>query len=118
MQLVDKAANEGDPNALLARDMLVYSIKKHIGMYAAAMGGVTKIVFTGGIGENNQVVRRQVMEGMEFMGVKFDNEKNLACKDGASFECFISADDSPVQVLVIPTNEEIMIARDTKELCE
>ena len=118
MQLVDKAANEGDPNALLARDMLVYSIKKHIGMYAAAMGGVTKIVFTGGIGENNQLVRRQVMEGLEFMGVKFDQEKNLACKDGASFECFISADDSPVQVLVIPTNEEIMIARDTKELCE
>ena len=118
MQVVDKTANEGHADALLARDMLVYSIKKHIGMYAAAMGGVTKIVFTGGIGENNQIVRRQVIEGMEYMGVKFDQEKNLACKDGASFECEISADDSLVKVYVIPTNEEIMIARDTKEICE
>lgn len=104
-------ADEGDENAILARDMLVYGIKKYIGSYAAAMGGVDIIVFTAGIGENNAIVRSMVMDGMEFLGAKLDPEKN---KNRG--EMVISTDDSPVTVCVIPTNEEIMIARDTLDL--
>ena len=104
-------ADEGDENAVLARDMLVYGIKKYIGAYAAAMGGVDIIVFTAGIGENNAIVRAMVMEGMEYLGAKLDAEKNKG-----RGEMIISTDDSPVTVCVIPTNEEIMIARDTLDL--
>ena len=108
---IDDLASKGDPNAKLAQDMLIYGIKKYIGSYAAAMGGVDIIVFTAGIGENNADLRAQVIDGLEFMGAKIDPEKNKTRK-----EAVISADDSKVTVCVIPTNEEIMIARDTLDL--
>ena len=108
---IDSLAEAGDENAILAQDMLVYGIKKYIGAYAAAMGGVDIIVFTAGIGENNADLRARVIEGMEFMGAKIDPEKNKTRS-----ESVISADDSKVTVCVIPTNEEIMIARDTLDL--
>ena len=116
MRDIDAAANEGKEDAVLARDMLVYGIKKYIGSYAAAMGGVDMIVFTAGIGENNGALRARVMDGMEFLGAKLDPARNAACADGHAEEAVISTDDSRVKVLVIPTNEEIMIARDTLEL--
>ena len=116
MRDVDKAAREGHERAKLARDMLVYGIKKYIGSYAAAMNGVDAIVFTAGIGENNIDLRRDVMAGMEFLGAKIDEEKNASVKPGRATETDISAPDSKVKVLVIPTNEEIAIARDTLEL--
>ena len=108
---IDDLASKGDPNAKLAQDMLIYGIKKYIGSYAAAMGGVDIIVFTAGIGENNADLRAQVIDGLEFMGAKIDTEKNKTRK-----EAVISAEDSKVTVCVIPTNEEIMIARDTLDL--
>ena len=108
---IDSLAEAGDPNAILAQDMLIYGIKKYIGSYAAAMGGVDIIVFTAGIGENNAELRARVIEGMEFMGAKIDPERNKTRS-----EAVISADDSRVTVCVIPTNEEIMIARDTLDL--
>ena len=108
---IDDLADKGDPNAKLAQEILVYGIKKYIGAYAAAMSGVDIIVFTAGIGENNADLRAKVIDGMEFMGAKIDPEKNKTRK-----EAVISADDSRVTVCVIPTNEEIMIARDTLDL--
>ena len=108
---IDSLAEAGDSNAILAQDMLVYGIKKYIGSYAAAMGGVDIIVFTAGIGENNADLRARVIDGMDFMGAKIDPEKNKTRS-----EAVISADDSKVTVCVIPTNEEIMIARDTLDL--
>ena len=108
---IDELANNGDENARLAQEMLIYGIKKYIGSYAAAMGGVDIIVFTAGIGENNADLRARVIDGLDFMGAKIDPEKNKTRK-----EAVISADDSRVTVCVIPTNEEIMIARDTLDL--
>ena len=104
-------ADAGDPDASLARDMLVYGIKKYIGSYAAAMGGVDIIVFTAGIGENNNDLRMRVMKDMEFLGAEIDAEKN-----NGRGEMVISKDSSKVTICVIPTNEEIMIARDTLDL--
>ena len=92
--------------------MLTYGVKKYIGAYAAAMGGVDAIVFTAGIGENSAITRQMCTEGLEFLGVKMDYSKN----DFRGEERIISADDSKVKVMVIPTNEELVIARDTKEL--
>ncbi len=108
---IDDLADHGNEDAALAREMLIYGIKKYIGAYAAAMGGVDIIAFTAGIGENNAYLRKQVIDGLEFMGAKIDAEKNNTRK-----EAVISADDSKVTVCVIPTNEEIMIARDTLDL--
>ncbi len=108
---IDSLAEAGDPNAILAQDMLIYGIKKYIGSYAAALGGVDIIVFTAGIGENNAELRARVIDGMEFMGAKIDPEKNKTRS-----EAVISAEDSRVTICVIPTNEEIMIARDTLDL--
>ena len=112
MRDVMAAADDGNERAIIARDMLVYGVKKYIGSYAAAMGGVDAIVFTAGIGENNDVLRAMVMENMEFLGAKIDPEKNQI--NGKEID--ISAADSKVRVLVIPTNEEIAIARDTLQL--
>lgn len=114
MRDIDKAADEGHQRAALARDMLHYGIKKYIGAYAAAMGGVDIIVFTAGIGENGPELRESVMKDMEWLGAKVDPAKNKV----RGKEAIISTDDSKVTVCVIPTNEEIMIARDTKELVE
>lgn len=101
---------KGDMRARIAKDMYIYRIKKYIGSYAAAMGGVDIILFTGGAGENQWEVREGSTAGLEFMGVKIDTEKNKACR---ATEAVISADDSKVKVCVIPTDEELMIATDT-----
>ena len=95
--------------------MLMYEIKKFIGSYAAAMGGVDAICFTGGIGENNAMIRETVLQDLEFMGVKVDHDLNLKYDHGEG--CF-STPDSKVEAWVIPTNEELLIARDTKEIVE
>ena len=110
MRDIDKAADEGNERAALARDMLHYGIKKYIGSYAAAMGGVDVIVFTAGIGENGAELRESVMKDFEFMGAKLDPQKNI---EGNRKESIVSADDSQVKIVVIPTDEEIVIARDT-----
>ncbi len=112
MRDVMKAADEGNERAKIAVDMLVYGVKKYIGAYAAAMGGVDAIVFTAGIGENNAELRSRIMDGMEFLGCRVDEEKNNIRGE----ERVISTDDSKVKILVIPTNEEIAIARDTLAL--
>ena len=116
MRDIDKAAEEGNPRAVIARDMLIYGIRKYIGAYAAAMNGVDVIVFTAGIGENNYKLREDVMQGFEFLGAHLDKERNAACAWPNVTEAVISTDDSKVKILVIPTNEEIAIARDTLEL--
>jgi len=112
MRDIDAAADSGHERAALARDMLYYGIKKYIGSYAAAMGGVDIIVFTAGIGENGPELREGVMKDMEWLGAKLDPAKN----NFKGKEAVISTDDSKVTICVIPTNEEIMIARDTLEL--
>ncbi len=112
MRDVDEAADQGNERAIIARDMLIYGIKKYIGAYAAAMNGVDVIVFTAGIGENGSELRARVMEGFEFLGASIDPEKNKICRQ----EVDITGEGSKVKVLVIPTNEEIAIARDTLEL--
>ena len=110
---IQNAAKEGNDRAIMTIEVLVYQIKKFIGAYAAAMGGVDAIIFTGGIGENDAVIREKVCEDMEFLGIKLDPEKNKGSKEQA-----ISTDDSKTEVWVIPTNEELLIARDTKEIVE
>ena len=112
MRDVENAAAEGNERAQLALDMYFYRIKKYIGAYAAAMGGVDIIVFTAGVGENQVGMREEVCKGLEFLGVKFDASKN----DFRGEERVISADDSKVTVCVIPTDEELMIATDTMNL--
>jgi len=111
---VRDAAEKGNKRAQLAIDVFYYRIKKYIGAYAAAMGGVDAIVFTAGIGENSDIAREKICEGLEFLGVKVDKEKNNI--RGKAVD--VSTDDAKVRVLVIPTNEELMIARDTKEIVE
>lgn len=106
------AAEAGNARAQLALDIFCYHVKKFIGAYAAAMGGVDAIVFTAGVGENTDIVRAASVEGLEFLGVKLDPEANKV----RGKEAVISAPDSKVKVLVIPTNEELVIARDTAEL--
>ena len=105
---------QGNGKARLAKEMYTYRIKKYIGQYAAAMGGVDVILFTGGAGENQWEVREGATTGLEFMGVKLDESKNRSCR---ATEAVISADDSTVKVCVIPTDEELMIALDTEALC-
>lgn len=105
---------QGNERCALALDMFAYQTKKFVGAYAAAMGGLDCIVFTAGIGENTPTVREGVCEGLEFLGVKFDKEANNGKNTGAIRE--ISAKDSKVKVLIIPTNEELVIARETAEL--
>ena len=109
MRELEAAVAAGNPKAILAEKMYFYRIKKYIGSYAAALGGVDIILFTGGVGENQANCRSEVCEGLEFMGVKIDLEKNKVRGE----EAIISADDSKVTVAVIPTDEELMIASDT-----
>ena len=103
----------GNDKARLAKDMYCYRIKKYIGEYAAAMGGVDIILFTGGAGENQYEVREGATKGLEFMGIKLDDAKNKACR---AKEAILSTDDSKVTICCIPTDEELMIALDTLEL--
>ena len=109
MRDLENAVAAGNPKAVLAEEMYFYRIKKYVGAYAAALGGVDIIVFTGGVGENQCNCRSEVCEGLEFMGVKVDLEKNKVRGE----EAVISTDDSKVKVVVIPTDEELMIASDT-----
>ena len=109
---LENAGKEGNTRASLAVEMFNYGVKKLIGSYAAAMGGVDAIIFTAGVGENSKAQRMDIASGLEFMGVKMDAEKN----DIRGKEAVISADDSKVKVLLIPTNEELMIALDTMNL--
>ncbi len=111
-----KAAAEGDERAELAKKMLWYQIRKYIGQYIAAMQGVDAIVFTGGIGENSQPLRQNICESFGYIGVTFNAEENAKAIKGKGGE--LSGPDSKVKVYVIPTNEELMIARDTKEIAE
>lgn len=109
---LESSNKEGNERALLALDIFSSKVKKYIGYYAAAMGGVDSIVFTAGVGENDATVREKSCSGLEFLGISIDKEKNKVrgkVKD-------ISTDDAKVRTFVIPTNEELMIARDTKEL--
>ena len=96
------------------RQMYFYRIKKYIGAYAAALGGVDVILFTGGVGENQATCRAGVCEGLEFLGVKLDPEKNKVRGE----EAIISSDDSRVKVVVIPTDEELLIASDTMAILD
>ena len=112
---VTKAEIEGDPRAILAHDMLSYQIAKYIGSYIAALGGVDAIVFTGGIGENSSYMRKLVMSDMECFGVDFDFEENEKRVDGVHY---LSTEKSKVKVMVIPTNEELSIARETRDLVQ
>lgn len=106
------AAEKGNKKAALAEEMFIYNVKKYIGSYAVAMGGVDAIVFTAGIGENNGAYRKAMTDGLEFMGIAIDDEKNSV----RGCEIDVSAPGAKVKTLVIPTNEELMIALDTKEL--
>ncbi len=113
MRDIEKAANEGDRMAALALDMNAYRIKKFIGAFAAAMNGLDAIVFTAGIGENSADMRQRVCEGMDYLGIEMDTEKNQGRKK--SFE-EIQTDNSRVKIYVIPTNEELGIAQQTYDL--
>ncbi|MBR6735498.1 MAG: acetate kinase [Oscillospiraceae bacterium] len=112
MRDIESAIENGNERAKLAWEMLAYQIKKYVGAYAAAMGGCDAVVFTGGIGENDDSIRAAVCADMEFMGIEFDAAKNKGCRE----EACVSAEGSKVKVWVIPTNEELLIARDTKEI--
>ena len=111
---IEKAMNEGNERAKLAFDMLCYQIKKFIGAYSAAMGGVDGIVFTAGIGEHVPYIRENSLSGLEYLGVKLDTDKNNFGHSGTPVK--ISADDSKVAVYMIPTNEELVIANDTEAI--
>ena len=109
---IENGAEEGNENCALALDKFAYEVRKYIGSYAAALGGLDCLVFTAGVGENSASMRARICEGLEFLGVKLDPEKN----NTRGKEAIISADDSKVTVWVIPTNEELMIAQDTAAL--
>ncbi len=113
MREVKAAADEGNKRAQLSNTMNFYRIKKYIGAYAAAMGGVDIIIFAGGVGENQQDCREAALEGLEFLGVKLDKEVNAKMRGE---EAVLSTPDSKVKVLLIPTDEEMMIASDTYEI--
>ena len=108
-----KAAAEGHQRAILALDVFIYRIQKYIGAYAAALGGVDTLVFTAGIGENDAKMRKDILTGMEWLGIQLDDEANQQ-----RGEHKISAPDSKVEVWVIPTNEELVIARETVRLAK
>ncbi|NLT52958.1 MAG: acetate kinase [Ignavibacteria bacterium] len=114
MREIEQAAQNGNERAILALEMYNYRVKKYIGSYAAAMGGIDILVFTGGIGENDSEVRAGSVSGLEFMGIELDGQKN----PGFRKEGEISTPDSRVRVMVVPTNEELMIALDTSVIIE
>ena len=109
---IENAVQEGNKRADLARRMFIYRVKKYIGAYAAAMNGVDVIVFTGGIGENDAYVRGEIIKGLTYLGVDFDESKNKVRGE----EALLTTPESKVKVCVIPTDEEWMIASDTQEL--
>lgn len=109
---VGTAAEEGNARAQLALDVYAYQVKKNIGAYAAAMGGLDVIVFTAGVGENGPLEREMIVDGLEFLGFALDKEKNQV----RGKEIVISTEDSKVKLLVVPTNEELKIAQETEEV--
>ena len=109
---IEEAADNGDERAKLSLDIFCYRVKRFIGDYAAVMNGVDAIIFTAGIGENNAYVRKEILRDMDYLGVKIDWEKNLV----KGKEIDISAPESTVKTLIIPTNEELAIARETVKL--
>ncbi len=111
---LEDAAQKGNERAYLAQEMFAYKVKQYIGSYAAALGGLDAIVFTAGVGENDRHIREMVLEGLEFLGVEADFEKNRTCPRGVDVE--LSKPTSKVRVYVIPTDEEMTIARDTAAL--
>ena len=111
---LETAADKGDSKAALAQKKFAYEVKKYVGAYAAAMGGVDAVIFTAGVGENDKAIRAMVCEGLEYMGVQLDTAAN----DVRGKETVISTPDSKTKVLLIPTNEELMIAIDTAELAK
>ena len=113
LRSVRQASEEGDERAQLAYDMYSNSAKKYIGQYIAVMGGVDGIVLTAGVGENCDKMRRMIFAGLQPLGIKIDLEKN---RKGLRGEREISTDDSEVRIVIIPTDEEYMIARDTYQL--
>ena len=115
MREIETAAEGGNERAALSLRMFNYRVKKYIGAYAAAMGGVDILVFTGGIGENGWETRESICTDFEFMGIRFDKNKNTGVR---SKEIVISEDGSPVTVIVVPTDEEFVIASDTKSIVE
>ena len=115
MREIIEAAGNGREKASLALDIYCYRLKKYIGSYTAAMGGLDVIVFTGGVGENSAIVRKKTLAGLEFLGLAVDDGKNESFQ---GTELDISNDDSRVRALVIPTNEELVIARDTVRIAD
>lgn len=111
---IDAAVNEGNKRADLARRMFIYRVKKYIGAYAAAMNGVDVIVFTGGIGENDAYIRAEVIKGLTYLGIEFDESKNAVRGE----ERLLTTAESKVKVCIIPTDEEWMIASDTQFLIQ
>lgn len=109
------AASGGNHRAALALEVFEYSCKKYLGAYAAALGGVDCVVFTAGIGEHDHLIREHICKDMEYMGLKLDERKNENIGDGISD---VTAEGSKVKILVIPTNEELVIARDTERLAK
>jgi acetate kinase len=115
MREIETAAAEGNERAALSLKMYDYRVKKYIGAYAAAMGGVDILVFTGGVGENGWETRENICSEMEFLGIDFDNEKNKGVR---SKETIITKPGSKTKVMIIPTNEEFVIASDTRDIVE
>ena len=112
---IEVAALEGNERAILTQKMEAYRVKKYIGAYAAAIGGIDAVVFTAGVGERGPVTRLLACSGLEYMGIKIDPEKNKASMTTNAETC-ISTDDSPVKIFVIPTNEELVMTEDTYAL--
>jgi acetate kinase len=112
MRDLENAAAEGNHRAQLALDMFAYRVKKYIGAYAAALEGADLIVFTGGIGENDTETRKNILHGMEFIGIELDASK----METRGEEIVLSTPNSKVTVMVVPTDEELMIAKDTYEI--
>jgi acetate kinase len=113
MRDIETAADEGNHRAKVSLDIYQYRIKKYLGSYAAAMSGADVVIFTGGVGENDWVTRAEVCKGLEFMGIEFDVEKNTKLRGK---DAIISKPGSKVTVMVVPTNEELVIAQDTFEI--
>ena len=113
MRDIIKAYKDGNDRARLALQMYTYRTRKYIGMYSASMNGVDVIVFTGGVGENASLIRSMCCTDMEYLGINFDEEKN---RKTIGIEGDLAAQDSKVRVLCVPTNEELVIARDTARI--
>jgi acetate kinase len=113
MREIEAAADQGNPRATLAVQMFAYRVKKYIGAYAAALGGLDAVVFTGGIGENAAGARARICQGLDRLGISLDETRNRAPAAGKDPAFEISVDGAPVRVLVVPTDEELMIARET-----